>query len=274
MIPFLTALAVVAIGAAIREIHLARELGGSSPMPGRMIAGNRSAAAAALRLGLPERLRRAGLDDRVSIASVLGAKSAGGAIGWGLGLLFAPLAPGRLGLLIVIGLPLAGFWMPDLALERRARRRRRRLIAALPDALDLLAVGATTGRSPLTGFDELSRSAAGPLASELALTVAEVECGVPQSRALRALWERSRGSELAALCAAIERSSRLGSPLADHLHRQSASVRSSQRRVVEEGAARAAPKIQLVVALILVPSVLLMIVAGLIANSDRLLSGL
>ncbi|MGC1167219.1 MAG: DUF4229 domain-containing protein, partial [Solirubrobacterales bacterium] len=42
---------------------------------------------------------------------------------------------------------------------------------------------------------------------------------------------------------------------------------------VEERAARAAPKIQLVVALVLVPSVLLMIAAGLIANAGSLLSG-
>ena len=39
----------------------------------------------------------------------------------------------------------------------------------------------------------------------------------------------------------------------------------------EEKAARAAPKIQLVIALILVPSVLLLMVAALIANGDALL---
>ena len=61
--------------------------------------------------------------------------------------------------------------------------------------------------------------------------------------------------------------------LADQLRRQAASLRRDQRRAVEERAARAAPKIQLVVALILVPSVLLMIAAALIANADVLLSG-
>jgi tight adherence protein C len=50
-------------------------------------------------------------------------------------------------------------------------------------------------------------------------------------------------------------------------------LRRDQRRLVEERAARAAPKIQLVVALVLVPSVLLMIAAALIANGDRLLTG-
>jgi tight adherence protein C len=75
------------------------------------------------------------------------------------------------------------------------------------------------------------------------------------------------------LCATIERSRRFGSPLADQLRRQALAIRRDHRRAVEEQAARAAPKIQLVVALILVPSVLAMIAAGLIANADRLLTG-
>ena len=103
--------------------------------------------------------------------------------------------------------------------------------------------------------------------------VAEMECGCSLADALLSLRARIPGSEIATLCASIERSRRLGSPLADQLRRQSASLRRDQRRAVEEHAARAAPKIQLVVALILVPSVLLMIAAALIANADVLLGG-
>jgi len=85
---------------------------------------------------------------------------------------------------------------------------------------------------------------------------------------------RTPGPELAALAAAIDRSRIHGTPLADQLRRQSAGLRIEQHRLLTDHAARAAPKIQLVVALILVPSVLLMIVAALVANSDVLLSGL
>ena len=83
----------------------------------------------------------------------------------------------------------------------------------------------------------------------------------------------SNRAAIATLCAAIERSRRYGSPLADQLRRQATVLRRDQRRTVEERAARAAPKIQLVVALVLVPSVLLMIVAALVANADVLLRG-
>ncbi len=166
-----------------------------------------------------------------------------------------------------------GILLPDALLEREARRRHRRLVAALPDALDLLAVSSSSGRSPAAGLAEIARAGDGPLAAELRIVVAELSCGTPLAAALRSLRARVPGSEVATLCAAIERSRRFGSPLADQLRRQAAALRRDQRRVVEERAARAAPKIQLVVALVLVPSVLLMIAAGLIANADILLGG-
>jgi len=185
----------------------------------------------------------------------------------------APAAPGRTSLLVAVAMPAAGFVLPDVLLERQARRRHRRLLAALPDALDLLAIGSAAGRSPVAGLGEIARSGNGPLADELRVTTAELDCGQPVAEALAALRDRVPGSEVATLCASIERSLRLGSPLADQLRRQAAALRRDQRRAVEERAARAAPKIQLVVALILVPSVLLMIAAALIANADILLGG-
>jgi tight adherence protein C len=184
-----------------------------------------------------------------------------------------PAAPGRISLLVALGLPAAGFFLPDALLERRARRRHRRLIASLPDMLDLLAVGSAAGRSPAASFAEIARAGSGPLAEELRIATAELGCGQPLAATLAALRRRVPGTEIATLCASIERSRRLGSPLADQLRRQAASLRRDQRRAVEERAARAAPKIQLVVALLLVPSVLLMIAAALIANADVLLSG-
>ena len=203
--------------------------------------------------------------------NLLLAKSACAAAGALVALAMAPAAPGRLPLLVAVGLPAAAFFVPDALRERRTRLRRRRLVGALPDALDLLAVGATSGRSLAVDLAELAKAGDGPLADELRTTAAELSCGLPMSTALGLLRSRVPGGEVAALCAAIERSRRFGSPLADHLRRQAGALRRDQRRAVEERAARAAPKIQLVVALVLVPSVLLMIAAALIANADVLL---
>jgi len=238
------------------------------------VSGAGLLAALAVLLGLAggrELLR--GRSVQMRLPQLLLGKLAGAAGGALLGLLAAPVAPGRTSLLVLVGLPIAGFLLPDGLRERRARQRYRRLVAALPDALDLLAVSAGSGRGPAAGIEQLARAGEGPLAEEMRLTVAELSYGVPLGAALASLRGRVRGNELATLVAAIERSRRFGSPLADQLQRQAAALRRDSRRAVEERAARAAPKIQLVVALVLVPSVLLMIAAGLIANAGTLLAG-
>jgi tight adherence protein C len=267
---WLAGLTVLLACAAAREL-LAGRRGGERSLPRFGLRGR--SAAAALRLGLPERLRRSGLEAKLPLVAVLVAKLAGAACGGLAALGAVPAAPGRTALLVAIALPAAGFLAPDALLEREARRRRRRLLSALPDALDLLAVSAGSGRGPAAGLAQLARAGDGPLAEELRLTVAELSCGMPLGTALRSLRARVPGSELATLVAAIERSRRFGSPLAEQLRRQAGALRRDSRRAVEERAAQAAPKIQLVVALVLVPSVLLMIAAGLIANAGTLLAG-
>jgi len=222
---------------------------------------------------LPLERLAATLSRRARVPVLLPRKLLGAALGVVAALLAAPAAPGRTAWLVAFGLPLAGFLAPDALRERKARRRRRRLVAALPDALDLLAVSAASGRGPAAGIEQLARASEGPLAEELRLTVAEISSGVPLGEAFDSLRRRVPGGEVATLVAAIERSRRFGSPLAEQLHEQATSLRRDARRRVDERAARAAPKIQLVVALVLVPSVLLMITAGLIANAGKLLVG-
>ena len=161
----------------------------SAAPPGATIAAlsggrARSFAEAALRLGIPQRLQRAGLAERVAVPAVLVAKLAGSGLGALAASSLAPVAPGRLALPVALALPAAGFLAPDALLEREARRRGRRLVNALPDALDLLAVGAAAGRSPGTVIGEIASGTTGPLAAELAVAVARIECGASQAEAL------------------------------------------------------------------------------------------
>jgi tight adherence protein C len=261
--------AVVLLAAGVRESRVGSsdDAAGRRPRPDGWVAGP------ARRLGLPDRLRRAGVAHRIDLRLLLALKLAGIALGALLAVAAAPAAPGRLGVVVALGLPAAGFLAPDAWLERRARLRLTGLRGSLPDALDLLSVAAAAGRAPLAGLGELAR-ADGALGRELAVIEAEVSTGASQREALESLRNRAPVPEIAGMCGVIERSRRFGSPLADQLAEQASSLRATQRRRIEEQAAKAAPKIQLVVALLLVPSVLLLIAAGLLANVDRFLAGL
>jgi tight adherence protein C len=274
MTPLLAAGSVMLAFAAIWELlgSLEGRLGRpAGALLERLTRGRaRSVGEAASRLGLPGRIERAGLGGRVAPPAVVAAKVGGAGVGVVVALVVAPVLPARLAPVGAAILILAGFIAPDAMLDRAGRRRRERFVAMLPEALDMLAVGAACGRNPTLVFAEIAGSTTGPLAIELAAAVAEIECGVPPRDALASLRSRIPGAEVGALAAALERSRSYGSPLAEQLHGQATALRAEARRRIDERAARAAPKIQLVVALILVPSVLLMIASAIIAHSDAL----
>jgi tight adherence protein C len=205
--------------------------------------------------------RPAGLEARELLAAKLASTVAGGAAG----VLLGAVAPGRLGLLLVLAGPAAGFMAPDAWLHRRAGQRARRVRRELPALLDLLRVSVAAGSSLAAALAEVGASAGGPLAAEWSAVGREVALGVPLGEALEGMAERLPQAEITALCAALDRARRHGAPLADTLAGQARDARLALRRRVAEDAAKAGPKIQLVVALLLVPSVLLLVAAALAA---------
>jgi tight adherence protein C len=68
----------------------------------------------------------------------------------------------------------------------------------------------------------------------------------------------------AAFTVALTRADRHGTPLAPALAALAADARGDRARRLDDRAAKAAPKIQLVVALLLVPAVLLLVAAALL----------
>src|SRR5688500_11216533 len=180
----------------------------------------------------------------------------------------APLAgalPGRLPVLAALALPVAGFLAPDLLLVRRARARARAMEAELPDLLDLLRGSVEAGLPTGRALGEVGRRHTGLLAREWRATSHQLALGVPRDEALERLARRCPTPAMAALAAALRRAERHGAPLANTLTAHAAEARATRARRVREHAAKAAPKIQLVVALLLVPSVLLLVAAALVA---------
>src|SRR5215211_267669 len=231
-----------------------------------------AAAGARLRPGraaaprdLGARIAAAGRPAGLGVREVMAAKVGAGLL---MGLLAMPLAtaaPGRLGLLLTVAGPLAGFLAPDLWLARLAAERARRVRRELPGLLDLLRVTVEAGGSLAGSLNAVGERAEGPLAAEWRATGRQVGVGVPLATALEEMSERVPLPEIRALVAALDRARRHGAPLAETLAAQASDARFSLARRIREDAARAGPKIQLVVALLLVPSVLLLVAAALVA---------
>jgi tight adherence protein C len=212
---------------------------------------------------LAARIEAAGRPGGLGVRELTAAKLAGAALAGVLGAALGSVAPGRLGFLMTLAAPVAGFLAPDVWLRRLAAERARRVRRELPVLLDLLRVTVEAGSSLPEALRSVGERAAGPLAAELRATGREVALGVPLADALEGLRGRLPLPEVRALVGALERARRHGSPLADTLTAQARDARSALARRIREEAARAGPKIQLVVALMLVPSVLLLVAAAL-----------
>jgi tight adherence protein C len=174
--------------------------------------------------------------------------------------------PGRLTTLLALAGPVVGFAAPDFWLARAVRVRSEAAVRELPDMIDLLRVSVQAGVAPLRAMGSVAAEFDGPLATEWRRAAAAVALGEPQMDAIAAITERIAADEVRVFADALMRSRRHGLPLAATLATQAASAREARRRRIRERAARAGPKMQLVVALVLVPSMLLIVTALLAAE--------
>jgi tight adherence protein C len=219
------------------------------------------------RLGLPReldaRVAAAGLGGVLEARTVMAAKVGAALAAGAAGPLLASALPGRIGILLAALLPVVGFLAPDAWLSRLTRERARRVGRELPALLDLLRVTTGAGMSLTGALRVVGEGSTGLLAGELRSVGAQTELGVPLADALLALMARVPTADVTALVASLERAARHGAPLGETLAAQARGLRELRAQRIREQSARAGPKIQLAVALLLVPSVLLMVAAAL-----------
>jgi tight adherence protein C len=151
---------------------------------------------------------------------------------------------------------------PERALARRAAARRRRMTRALPEVLDLLAICVEGGMALDPALAVATEHAGGPLGDELAAARADIALGMPRRAAYAGLAERCGVPEVAQAVGALVQAEELGAPLSPALAAQAEATREAARRAALDRAAKAGPRIQLVVATVLVPAALILIVGA------------
>ncbi len=245
--------------------------------PHVLAIGIRLARTAANALPLGALPRRRGVQLRLECAGLgwvgqrdwLALKTAGAFVAAPITILVASGASSRLAPLVIVAGSGAGFLAPDFWLARRGRLRIEAALRDLPDMLDLLRVAVAAGMPPPRALGLVAARFPGTLASEWGRVAALVSLGVSQDEALASLRERLPHERITALVQALGRSREHGVPLGRALAALAARARHAQQQRVRESAAKAGPKIQLAVALLLVPSVLLMVAAALVAELER-----
>ena len=195
---------------------------------------------------------------------VAAARAGGGAAGLVIGLLPALLSP----LLLVLA-PLwaaLGRLAPDRAIARRARARRALIVDALPDLLDLMVICVEAGMALDPALSLAADRLGGPLGQEVRATLSDQALGTPRRDAYRGLATRTASEDVGRLVASLLQAEELGTPLATALAGQAEALRAARRQRARDRAARAAPRIQLVVALVMVPGAMLLVLGVMVVE--------
>jgi tight adherence protein C len=157
------------------------------------------------------------------------------------------------------GATFAGFFLPHLMLSSRITRRQTEIRKAMPDALDLLTICVEAG----LGFDAAMAKVSEKWENELSLAftraIREVQLGKVRREALRDMADRLGIPEMTSFVAAIIQSEQLGVSMAKVLRIQSDQMRMKRRQRAEEEAHKAPVKMLIPMALLIFPSIMIII---------------
>lgn len=216
---------------------------------------------------LEETIRRAGRPDGLTLTIYLRRQAAFVLIGVVVLVVFTIIGQTLFGLLVAV---LLAVWM-RLWLFSAGRRRQAAIDSELPDFLDVLGVTVTAGLGFRQAVERVCEFHSGPLAEEMRTVMQEMSVGVSRRRAFVALRERTRSEGVGAFVTALLQAEELGVPLSSALDDIASDVRKEHAQRVRQAAAKAGPKVSLVVTLTIVPGTLLLIGSAiLLANKGVL----
>lgn len=188
------------------------------------------------------KLMNAGFHQKSALSTYYAIKTLTGVIGVVIaGLIYYYLTDFKYTNLLIIATLAAGFFLPNFALERYVNKRKEKMRAAVPDALDLLVVCTESG----LGFNAAMQRVANELtvshpdfADELDTVCVKIQAGVSIKDAFNELIRRTGLIEITGLVKMLNHASRVGGSLAKTLRDYNEDYRDRRQQEAEEVAAK------------------------------------
>lgn len=135
-----------------------------------------------------------------------------------------------------------GYVVPGILLGRAVSSRKRRILRALPSALDMLALSARAGMTFDGAVAQVVQRWDNPLSDEFRILLSEFRMGRDRREALRALAHRTGVQDVTRFANAVIQADSLGVPVSRVLHDQALEMRTRRRQRAEESARKAPVK--------------------------------
>ena len=174
-------------------------------------------------------------------------------------IVISPPADSSKNLLIIGGAAFLGQQLPASMLTTRITKRQTEVRKAMPDALDLLTICVEAGLGFEAAMSKVSEKWDNELALAFARTLREIQLGKVRRDSLKDMADRLGIAEMTSFVAAIIQSEQLGVSMAKVLRIQADQMRLKRRQFAEEQAHKAPIKMIIPMALLIFPSIMIII---------------
>ena len=165
-------------------------------------------------------------------------------------------------LLAAVVAALIGYYLPDVFLTNAIQRRQKSIMAAFPDALDLLLICVESGMSVEAGFSKVASEVGQmsvELAEEFALTTAELSYLPDRKQAFENLAKRCGHQGVKAVATALNQAERYGTPMGQALRICAQENREMRMMEAEKTAASLPAKLTVPMILFFLPCLFVVI---------------
>lgn len=211
-------------------------------------------------------LLKAGLTNSVRaeefVAMQVGSVLTGIAVG--LVTLVTGVVSTRVGLGLLVLLPLLGVLGPRSWLARRIDHRREEVKNDLPDVLDLMTISVAAGLGLEQAMQVSCAHFDSALCNELLLTLREMELGLSRHDALENLKIRTDIDDLVTFAVVLSQADALGLPIGRVLQAQADEMRDKRRQRARERAAKVPVKILFPLAFCFLPAIMILVLGPLV----------
>jgi tight adherence protein C len=167
----------------------------------------------------------------------------------------------------------AGWAIPLVVLQRRARRRLEEIDYALPGMIDILVVTVEAGLGFSSSIQIAAEKLPGPLGDELRLMLQEQRMGLGTTEALKHMAERSDTAGMRMFVRAVVQGEQLGVSIGQIMRALAVDMRKLRRAMAEERAHKAPVKMLFPLVFLIFPALFILLLGPAALDLVDALSG-
>ncbi len=167
--------------------------------------------------------------------------------------------PSSMQLLSLGIVPFLGFYIPQVWLKGQIKKRKRLILRALPDAMDLITTSVEAGLGIDAAFARVAEKGNGPLADEIRRCLREMSLGRTRREALNEFASRTELPDIRSFVSAVLQAELTGVSLGRVIRVQAEQLRTRRKQRAEQEAQKAPVKMVVPLVLFIFPAMFIVI---------------